>query len=160
MPTLEEDIERGIQIRAEIEKLTAELKLVEARIQAVAEQGTHVPLKEEDREGKKFIGRGRSAIVPVIFESDLLIASFLPNSPVHTELEEIAGDKLKLFFRDVRKFERVQEDGRDFRREARKAFKPDQFARFIRASLSLKKGGIPKSRVVVAWKESEPLKTA
>lgn len=156
-PTLEQDIERGIEIRAQMEELKTELKLIEERIQLAAEQGQQVPLKETDREGKKFIGRGRSSIVPVIFESDLLIGSFAPDSPVHKALTKIAGDKLKLFFKAVNKYERVQEDGREFRRVARATLEPDAFAQFIKAATAVKKGGIAKSRVYVAWKESEPI---
>lgn len=158
-PTLEEDIERGLQIRAQIAELEAELKQIEARVQAVAEQGRQVPLKEQDREGKKFPATGRSAIVPVIFESDLIIGSFAPDSPVHKKLAQIAGDKLKLFFKPVNKFERVQTDGREFRRLARTTFEPDPFAQFIRAATAIKKGGIAKSRVYVAWKEAEPVQS-
>lgn len=153
---LQADIARGIEIQAEIKKLQAELKLIEARIQSHAETGLHEPLKEEDREGKKFVARGGGYIVPVIFESDILIASFKPDSDTHQRLAEIAGDKLGDFFADVRKFERRQEDGRAFRRAARAAFDPDTFAAFIRGCLDVKKDGIPKSRVVVAWKEAEP----
>lgn len=160
MPTLEEDIERGLQIRAQIKELEAELKIIEERIQLVAEQGQQVPLKDEDREGKKFVARGRSAIVPVIFESDLLIASFLPDSDTHKALAKIAGDKLPLFFKPVNKYERVQDDGRDFRRVARTNLEPDAFAQFIKAATAMKKGGIPKSRVFVGWKESEPIAAA
>ena len=95
-------------------------------------------------------------ILPVIFESDLLIASFKPDSDTHKKLVDIAGETLPDFFADTRVFKRVQEDGREFRREARKAFAPDTYAEFVRACLDLKKGGIPKSRVVVGWKETEP----
>lgn len=153
---LQADIARGIEIQAEIKKLQAELKAIEARVQAHAETGLHVPLKEEDREGKKFVARGGGYIVPVIFESDLLKASFKPDSETHKALAGIAGDRLKDFFAEVHKFERVQEDGRLFRRAARAAFEPDTYAAFIRACLDVKKDGIPKSRVVVAWKEAEP----
>jgi hypothetical protein len=159
-PTLEEDIERGLQIQAQIKELQAELKEIETRVQAVAEQGRQVPLKEQDREGKKFPASGRSAIVPVIFESDLIIGSFAPDSPAHKELAKIAGDKLKLFFKSVNKFERVQDDGREFRRLARATFEPDPFAQFIKAATAVKKGGIAKSRVYVAWKEAEPVQAA
>jgi hypothetical protein len=155
-PTLEQDIARGLEIRRQIELLQTELKAIEARIQAIAEIGKQEPLKEADREGKKFVARGAGTILPVIFESDLLIASFKPDSDTHRTLEEIAGDKLGQFFRDVRKFERVQDDGRLFRRAARATFEPDTYAAFIRGCLDVKKDGIPKSRVVVAWKESEP----
>jgi hypothetical protein len=155
-PTLEQDIARGLEIRAEIERLSSELKAIEARIQAIAEIGKQEALKEADREGKKFVARGADQCVPVIFESDLLIASFKPDSDTHRTLAEIAGDKLASFFADVRKFERRQADGRAFRRQARAAFEPDTYAAFIRGCLDVKKDGIPKSRVVVAWKEAHP----
>lgn len=154
-PTLEQDIARGLEIRRQIELLQTELKAIEGRIQALAEIGKQEPLKEADREGKKFNARGAGRIVPVIFESDLLIASFKPDSDTHKRLLEIAGDKLPDFFADVRKFERRQDDGRAFRRSARAAFDPDTCAAFLRGCLDIKKDGIPKSRVIVAWKEAE-----
>jgi len=160
IPTIEQDIERGLAIQEEIKALQAELKQIEARIQAVAEQGTQVPLKEADREGKKYPATGTKNIVPVIFESDLIIASFEPDSPTHHRLAEIAGKKLNLFFREVRRFERVQDDGREFRRKARATFEPDPFAQFVQAATAVKKGGIAKSRVYVAWKEAEPITAA
>ena len=153
---LEQDIARGLEIRRQIELLTLELKAIESRIQALAEIGKHEPLQDADREGKKFNARGAGQIVPVIFESDLLIASFKPDSDTHKRLLEIAGDKLPDFFADVRKFERRQDDGRAFRRSARAAFGPDLCAAFLRGCLDIKKDGIPKSRVIVAWKEAEP----
>lgn len=154
MNSLAQDIARGLEIRRQIELLKTELKAVESRIQAIAETGKQEPLKETDREGKKFNATGAGKIVPVIFESDLLIASFKPDSETHKRLLEIAGDKLPDFFADVRKFERRQDDGRAFRRSARAAFDPDTYAAFIRGCLDVKKDGIPKSRVVIAWNEA------
>ncbi|MCW1883978.1 hypothetical protein OKA04_04510 [Luteolibacter flavescens] len=159
-PSIAEDIARGTWIQEEIARLTEELKLINARIQAVAESSQHEPLKEQDREGKKWVARGAGRSLPVIFESDLLIASFKPNSDTHSKLVTIAGEKLGLFFKPVNKFERVQSDGREFRRDARNAFAPDEYAAFIKACLDIKKGGIPKSRIVVAWKEAEPTASA
>lgn len=152
-PTLDQDIARGIEIRQEIESLNRELKTIETRIRSYAEAGPQLPLKDEDREGKKYLARGAGKILPVIFESDLLIASFPADSEAHKTLTGIAGHHLPKLFKEVHKYERVQDDGQKFRRTARQLLEPDQFAEFIRACLDVKKDGIPKSRIVVGWKE-------
>lgn len=154
------DIERGKEIKAEIAKLTVELKQINARLQAAAEKAEHQPLADKDREGKQAILSSRLRTLPVIFEADLLIASFKPDSLKHTELAALLGDKLPLFFKDTRVFERIQEDGQKFRKFARETLHPDVFARLIKACLDIKKDGIPKSRVVVDWDSAKPIEPA
>jgi hypothetical protein len=152
-----EDIERGKEIKAEIVKLTAELKQINARLQAAAEKAEHQPLSDKDREGKQAILSSSLRTLPVIFEADLLIASFKPDSQKHTELVALLGDKLLLFFKDTRVFERIQEDGQKFRKFARETLPPDVFASLIKACLDVKKDGIPKSRVVIDWDSTKPI---
>jgi hypothetical protein len=151
------DIERGREIKDEIAKLQAELKQINARLQAAAEKAEHQPLADADREGKQAILRSGSRSLPVIFEADLLIASFKPDSDKHTELTALLADKLPLFFKDTRVFERIQEDGQKFRKFARETLPPDDFAKLIKACLDIKKDGIPKSRVVVDWDGAKPI---
>jgi hypothetical protein len=153
------DIERGKEIKAEIAKLTAELKLINARLQAAGEASEHVPLADADREGKQAILRGTRHSLPVIFESDLLIASFKPDSLKHTEIKAILGENLPKFFRDTRVFERIQEDGKAFRKFARENLPADTFAKLVQACTDRKKDGIAKSRVVVDWDAAKPLET-
>jgi hypothetical protein len=151
------DIERGKEIKAEIAKLTAELKLIDARLQAAGEAAEHIPLADADREGKQAILRGKRLALPIVFESDLLIASFKPETPKHEEIKAILGDKLSLFFNDTRVFERIQKDGKAFRRFARENLPGDVFAKLVQACTDRKKDGIAKSRIVVDWDAAKPL---
>lgn len=151
------DIGRGKEIKAEIVKLVAELKDINARLQAAGESAEHVPLTDADREGKQAILRGTRFSLPIIFESDLLIASFKPDSPKHIEIKAILGDKLSQFFRDTRVFERIQEDGKAFRKFARENLDADTFAKLVKAATDRKKDGIAKSRVVVDWDAAKPI---
>jgi hypothetical protein len=154
------DIERGHEIKTEILKLQAELRQINARLQAAAEKVEHLPLVNEDREGKQATLRSASRSLSVIFEADLLIASFKPDTEKHTELTALLGEMLPLFFKDTRVFERIQDDGQKFRRFARETLPPDTFAKLIKACLDIKKDGIPKSRVVVDWDGSKPIEQA
>lgn len=154
------DIERGIEIRAEIEKLTLELKAIEARLQEAGQNGDQIPLQDQRREGKQFLASSDQRIVPVRFESDLICASFEPDSIMHKEAAEITGDHFPRFFKQSNKFARVPKDGEELRVLARKLLQPDKFALFIRAVTDRNKQGIAKSRIVVGWKDEKPLTTA
>lgn len=154
------DIERGKEIKAEMVKLAAELKEINARLQAAGEATEHIPLADADREGKQAILRSSRHSLPIIFESDLLIASFKPDSPKHEEIQAILGDKLPKFFRDTRVFERIQDDGKSFRKFARENLPADTFAKLVQACTDRKKDGIAKSRVVVDWDAAKPLEPA
>ena len=151
------DIERGKEIKTEIAKLTAELKLINARLQAAGEATEHIPLADADREGKQAILRGSRHSLPIVFESDLLIASFKPDSPKHAEIQAILGEKMPQFFRDTRVFERIQDDGKSFRKFARENLPADTFAKLVQACTDRKKDGIAKSRIIVDWDASKPL---
>ena len=145
------------QIATDILKLTAELKEINARLQTAGQNAEHIPLTDADREGKQAILKGSRHYLPIIFESDLLIASFKPDSLKHTEIKAILGDDLPKFFRDTRVFERIQEDGKAFRKFARENLPADKFAKLVQATTDRKKDGIAKSRVVVDWDAAKPL---
>lgn len=152
------DIARGIFIRAEIAKLKAELTAIEKRLEAAGLAGEHIPLQDKEREGKQYLARGSDRIVPVRFESDQLITSFKPDSPLHKTIAAILGNKLSNFFKDTRVFQRVQkEDANKFRKIAREALDPDDYAKLINACISCDKAGIAKSKTVVAWDDSKPI---
>lgn len=153
------DIERGIEIKAEIAKLTEELKAIESRLQAAGAEGDQIPLQDANREGKQYLARSSKRIVPVRFESDLIAASFDPDSKMHKEAAAITGDLLPRFFKQSPKFARVPEDGEDFRSLAREILQPDQFAELIRAVTMRDKKGIAKSRIVVGWKDAKTITT-
>lgn len=151
------DIERGIEIKAEIANLTTELKEIEARLQKAGQTGEQVALQDPSREGKQFLARSTRRIIPVRFESDLVAASFDPDSIMHKEASDIAGDLLPRFYKQSNKFARVPEDGEDLRIIARELLTADKFALFIRAITSRDKKGIAKSRIVVGWKDEKPI---
>lgn len=144
------DIERGIEIRAEIKKLEAELKGIEKRLESAGLQGHQIPLQDEDREGRQFLARSPKHIIPVIFESDQIAKSFKPNSVMHKAVTELAGEHFALFYKDVREFQRVPKDGNAFRKLARELLGVEA-PPFLSACVQRKKDGIPKSRTVIAW---------
>lgn len=155
------DVERGIEIRNQITLLEAELKQIAARLEQAGLNGEQIPLQDADREGKQFLARGSSRIVPVRFESDLIAGSFQPDSNMHTAILAALGkehaDKLPKFFKDTRSFERVQKDGQAFRKLAREILPPVIFANVIQAVTQRDKAGIAKSKTVVAWDDARPV---
>ena len=80
-------VERGLSIRREIKELTAELKQVEADLKSLAlkasASGRVEDLKDADREGRRWLARGSSAIIPVVFTADLIVGSFALDSKTH-----------------------------------------------------------------------------
>lgn len=151
------DIERGHEIKTLMAALTVELKAIEERLAKAGAAGVQIPLQDANREGRQFLARSERRIVPVRFESDLIAASFDPDSLMHKEAAAIAGDLLPRFFKQSNKFARVPEDGEDFRILARELLKPDQFAELIRAVTQRDKKGIAKSKIVVGWKDAKPI---
>lgn len=151
------DIERGLQIKTLMAELADELKAIEARLAAAGAKGEQIPLQDANREGRQFLARSERRIVPVRFESDLIAASFDPDSIMHKECVAIAGDLLPRFFKQSNKFARVPEDGEDFRILARQLLEPDKFAELIRAVTQRDKKGIAKSKIVVGWKDAKPV---
>lgn len=149
------DVERGLQLRQEIKARQTELKAIEKRLEQAGLEGEQIALQEEDREGRQFLARGADAVVPVVFESDQLIASFKLGSDVETKIRRafpasnvVPG--LAGFYEAETTFTRVPKDGLAFRRLAREVLGADAPA-FIAACLQRDKTGAPKSRTVIAW---------
>lgn len=151
------DVARGLIIRAEISRLKIELDAIEERLEAAGLSGFQIPLQDKEREGKQYLASGREMIVPVRFESDQIVRSFAPDSPMHLAIVEIAGGHLAKFFKDVRKFERVPKDGNEFRKLARKLLPPDAFAKLIHACIARDKTGMPKSKTIIGWDDAKPV---
>lgn len=146
-------VDRGVVLVKEIAERDGELKRIEKALKNVALEGEHQELKDAAREGRRFLALGTGIEVPVVFSADLLIASFAPESPTHTHLAALAGPKLDQFFVLRPSFEKVFDDGKAFRAHADKVLGDDAPA-FITACLQKKKGGIPKNKVTVEWKEA------
>lgn len=155
---ISQDIERGIELRNTIKTALAELKGIEKRLEQAGLEGDQIPLQEADREGRQFLARSPKlgVVVPVVFESDQIIGSFQPGTETHEVLVSIAGDKLAKFWTEIRRFDRVQKDGQAYRKAAR-AILETSAPEFIAHSLQRDKGGIPKSRTIIAWDHVKPL---
>jgi len=152
------DIERGIELRATIKTAQAELKSIEKRLEQAGLEGDQIPLQEADREGRQFLARSPklNLIVPVVFESDQIIASFTPGTEIHATLDQLACGQLSKFWVSVTKFDRLQKDGQSYRKTAREILGSTAPA-FIAASLQRDKGGIPKSRTIIAWDNAKSI---
>jgi hypothetical protein len=152
------DVDRLIVIKTQIASLVAEAKAIESRLEKAGLEGDQIPLQDAEREGKQFLARGTSKIIPVRFESDQLITTFKPDSDQHKTISAILGDKFATFFKDTRIFERVKkDDANKFRKFARSELLPDVYAKLISACVSKDKAGIPKSKTVIAWDEAKPI---
>ena len=155
------DIERGIELRATIKRSTKELKAIEKRLEQAGLEGDQIPLQEADREGRQFLARSPklNLVVPVVFESDQVIASFRQGSVFETLVSEYCDkEEIRLhdFFVPETTYKRLAKDGRDFRKTARSILgskAPDFVAKFLQRD----KNHIPKSRTIIAWDNSKPI---
>ncbi len=154
--SIKADIDRGLAIIAELEKLEAELKAIEVRVKAAALHGEQVELKDADREGKQYLAAGTQRIVPVILTADLIVGSFTANGPKHVEISGAlpAGHSVRAFFKPTSVYKNVYDDGKKFRATADELLGKAAPA-FITACLARDKDGIPKSDIKIMWEESE-----
>jgi glutaredoxin len=150
--SIQQDVDRGLEIVEEIELLKEELKKIEGRLTASGLKGDQVPLEDEDREGRQWIAKGSDKQVPVIFTADAIIGGFADDSPAHLKIKAAAGSSLKEFFKITWK-NRI-EDGKKFRARATELL-ADKAPQFITACLARDKEGMPKSKIVVAWHETK-----
>lgn len=151
--SLRADIDRGLEITAELEQLTAELKDIEARVRHAALHGEQVELNDADREGRQFLAAGTQCVVPVILTADKLIGSFKASSPAHIKIVNALGGKahhLTDFFDRQVKFENRFDSGKKFRAIAAETF-GDRAPAFITACVMRDKEGIPKSDIKIGW---------
>lgn len=155
------DIDRGLEILAELEKLETELKNIEVRVKHAALHGEQVELKDADREGKQYLAAGSDRIVPVILTADKLLGSFADGSKQHIIITNAIGTqnvpRLTQFFKRTVKFENVFESGKKFRTTADELLGKSAPA-FITACLARDKDGIPKSDIKIMWQETLPAK--
>jgi hypothetical protein len=145
------DVDRGISLVNQIETLKAELKTIETRLTQAALEGVTEPLQDDAREGRQFIAAGSIARLPVIIESDQIIASFAPGSATADTLHDLCGPRLSHLYRTVTKFEKAPKDGKAFRATAFEYWPGDQGAKIIAASIQRDKHNIPRSRIVIPW---------
>ncbi|HTB85988.1 MAG TPA: hypothetical protein VK742_20250 [Candidatus Sulfotelmatobacter sp.] len=155
--SIKADVDRGLEIRDQMEKLKTELKQIEARLQQAGLDGDQVELNDADREGRQFLAQGSSRIVPVVLTADLIVGEFLYGSPRHAKINMSIQDTRKVleFFKPVRKFENLFDSGKKFRARAVAVFGQELAPKFITACVATDKEGIAKSSIKIAWDESK-----
>ncbi len=147
------DVDRGLEICGELEKLEAELKLIEERLKkhGLENPGLHVELQDADREGKQFLAAGTERVVPVVFTADLIVGSFGANTPAAQTIRVAACGNLTEFFKPVNKYENRFESGKKFRARAAEVL-GSAAPNFVTSCLARDKDGIAKSAIRVEWK--------
>lgn len=154
---IQQAVDRGLEIRAQIETLSDELTVIEQALRDAALAGEQIDLVDADREGKQFLAAGTEAVVPVVLTADLVAQSFADGGPVHARLAAVAGEKLGQFFRPVTTWKITAKTGKAFRIEAG-AILGKLAPEFISAALCRDKNGIPKSQIKVEWDRREERK--
>jgi hypothetical protein len=152
-------VDRGLEVRATIARFKHELDDIEAALSQRGLYADQVPLKDEDREGRRYLARGSELVVPVVFTADKIIGSFRADSAVHQTIRVAAANFLPQFFTLVRTYECTIDDGKKFRAAAADIL-GDRAPAFITACLARDKHGIPKSDIKVLWSDAEPKEAA
>jgi hypothetical protein len=152
------DVDRGIEIREQMEKLKAELKDIETRLHHAALHGEQVELNDAEREGRQYLAAGSDRIVPVILTADLLVGEFTRDSQRHISILSAINNRTGLlqFFKPVNKYENRFDSGKKFRLHAAEVFGNELAPTFITACVARDKDGIAKSSIKVAWDETKP----
>jgi hypothetical protein len=156
--SVQTDVDRGIEIYEQMEKLKIELKAIEARLQDAALVGEQVKLNDAEREGRQYLATGSDRIVPVILTADLIIGEFAKNSPRHLEIMDAAGndgERVLKLFKPIAKFENRFDNGKKFRIAVEEAFDKATAPKFITACVARDRAGIPKSSIKVTWTETK-----
>lgn len=151
-------IDEIVTIDRDISTMQARRKELAAKVEALALEADHLPLNEADREGRQAILTGDAWRLPVIFESDLVMASLPEGGDVHRTIERLAGDQLSLLpqvWTPSLKLERNAKDGQAYRKQLRNLFAPEVAAQILAATLQKDKTGTPKSRVLIDTNRAE-----
>ena len=157
MTTLAKSVDRGLEIRAQMQELKDELDTIEECLRHAALAGEQVELEDPDREGRQFLARGTESAVPVVLTADMVAQTFADGSKTHARLAEVAGEKLGQFYRAVTTWKILAKTGKAFRLEA-SAILGAEAPAFITAALARDKNDIPKSQIKVEWDRAEDIK--
>lgn len=163
--------DRVAEINQEISKLSAEKKSIEAQLEAyaLAHAEMHEPLKDAKREGRRLVLPGLRHALPIVFSSDLIIASFTDGGPKHKELlgilcgddnedEATAEITLRRFFDPPEKWENRYDNGVKFRAAVAEQLGSKKGARFISACTQVDKHGVKKSTTSFDYAHKEEVK--
>lgn len=158
------DVIRGRFLKKRLKEDAAELKAIEARLESAALIASHVPLEEEDREGKQAILISPDGTLPVRFESDSLVATLAADSQAVADLKFLLeyNDTFGKLFREKHIYERKEADGHKFRKKLRALVQEETFHTCLNLLKARDKDGVVKSKTIIAWEnftESAPATT-
>lgn len=148
--SIKSDVDRGIEIRKLMIDLKKEFDAIEARLEEAGLNGEQKELEDAEREGRQYLAKGTSAIVPVIFTADLLRGSFQADSATHHKIDLAAKGNIRQFYKRVSAFANLFDNGKNFRAHATEVLSEHAPA-FITACVARDKQGIAKSAVKVDW---------
>jgi hypothetical protein len=148
-------ITRGRELSAIIDQAEKELEAIESILRSRALAMPHEPLAEGNREGRRARLRDHDQEISVLFESDILKASFAADSPVAARVIPLLTPQQSAeIFRLKQTYERIQKDGHRFRLAATETLGPDLAAQVIDQLKDRDKSGIVKSKSVIEWNGS------
>lgn len=146
-------IARGRDLTTTITSAERELKVIEDVLRSRALAMPHEPLTDGNREGRRALLRDGDQQVAVLFESDVLKASFASDSPVAQSILPLLNtDQTKALFRKKTTYERAVKDGHKFRLKCAEILPVDLAAAVINHLKDRDSNGIVKSKSVVEWK--------
>jgi hypothetical protein len=146
-------IARGRELNHIISTAKDELEAIEETLRSRALAMPHEPLSEGNREGRRARLREGDQEVTVLFESDILKASFAADSKVGIELQSMfTRSELDQFFRFKTTIERTVKDGHKFRLQCAELLDAETAAKLIDLLKDRDKNGIVKSKSVIEWK--------
>ena len=146
-------IARGRELTTLIAAAEIELKAIEDTLRSRALAMPHEPLSQGNREGRRARLRDADQEVTVLFESDVLKASFAADSPVAKDLLPLLHpSQTAALFKVKTTYERGIKDGHKFRLQCAELLPADTAARIIDLLKDRDRNGIVKSKSVVEWK--------
>ncbi len=151
----EDLIQRGRELVARIAQDERELKEIEEVLRSRALAMPHEPLADGYREGRRAVLRDGDRQVSVLFESDILKASFASDSPVaKSVLPLLDAQQASALFKEKTTYERIVKDGQKFRIQCAEILPPELSAKIIDLLKDRDRNGIVKSKSVIEWKSA------
>ena len=128
IPTL---VERGFAIHQQLAVLNDEFKKIKTRLkeEAVARPGDHVPLLENDSDGKQWIAVGDGCECHIVFPEDKLNPEIDPLASDFLAIRSLAGAHFTSLFRKVTLYRHANR--KTFRTQASRLLSPKAASELI-----------------------------
>ena len=145
-------IARGRALHVVIQEASDELERIEETLRSRALAMPHEPLADENREGRRATLRDGAETLTVLFESDILKASFDADSAVAKAVLPLLDEsQQKALFKVKKTYKRMVEDGHKFRKLCAEILPAETSAKVIDLLKDRNKHGIVKSKTVIEW---------